>query len=110
MNQARKDQRNMKQREKESVIVCAYRWGRVLVRSSGIWPEDERHLHVIKDFISSLQRNIRNKITIKWADMKNSAHTVQEAFDLAIKTERQIQVASSFKMELISDIPSAEIN
>ena len=84
--------------------------GRALVRSSRICPEDERHPHVIKDFISSLQCNIRNKITNKWADLKNPPHTVQEAFDLAIKTETQIQVADSFKMELTNNFASANIN
>ena len=38
MNQAREELRNMRQREKESVMVYAYRWGRALVRSSGIRP------------------------------------------------------------------------
>ena len=33
-------------------MVYAYQWGRALVRSSAIHPEDERHPHVIKDFIS----------------------------------------------------------
>ena len=42
--------------------------------------------------------------------MKNPPSTVQEAFELAIKTETQIQVANRFKMELISDFPSADIN
>ena len=91
-------------------MVYTYRWGRALVRSSGICPEDERHPHVIKDFISSLQHNIRNKIMNKWADLKNPPHTVQEAFDLAIKTETQIQVADSFKMELTNNFASANIN
>ena len=87
-----------------------YRWGRALVRSSGICPEDERHPHVIKDFISLLQYNIRNKIANKWADIKNPPHTVQEAFDLAIKTETQIQVAECFKMELTSNFTLVDIN
>ena len=60
MNQAREDLRNMRQREKKSVMVYAYRWGRALVISSVIHPDDESHQHVIKDFISSLQKNIRN--------------------------------------------------
>ena len=76
MNQAREDLKNMRQWAKESVMVYAYRWGRALVRSSGIHPEDERHPHVIKDFISSLQHNIRHKIVNKWADLKNPPHTV----------------------------------
>ena len=110
MNQAREDLRNVKQQEKESFMVYANIWGRALVRSSGICPEDENHAHVIKDFISSLQHNIGNKIVNKWADLKNLPHTVQEAFDLAIKTETQIQVADIFKMELTNNFALADIN
>ena len=91
-------------------MVYTYRWGRALVRSSGIHPEDERHPHVIKDFIASLQHNYKNKISNKWANLKNPPHTVQEAFDLAIKTETQIQVADNFKMELNSNFISMDIN
>ena len=100
----------MRQQEKESIIVYAYRWDRALVRSSGIHTEDEKHPHVIKDFIALLQHNIRNKIANKWADLENLPHTVQEAFDLAIKTETQIQVADSFKMELNINFTSMDIN
>ena len=110
MNQAREELRNMRLKDKESVCVYTYRWGRTLVRSSGIQPEDERHPHAIKDFISSLQKNIRNKITNKWADMRNPPLTVQEAFDLATRTEMHIQVADSFKMELTNNFPSLNIN
>ena len=49
-------------------------------------------------------------LEIKWEDLKNPPCTVQEAFDLAIKTETQIQVADSFKMELSSDFLPANIN
>ena len=70
----------------------------------------EIHSHVIKDFISSLQHNIRNKIANKWADLKNPPHTGQEAFDPAIQTETEIQLADSFKMELTSNFASADIN
>ena len=52
---------------------------------------------------------IRNKITNKWADLKNQPDTVQEAFDLAIKTETQIQVADSFKMEFTNNFTLADI-
>ena len=84
-------------------------WGRALVRSSAIRQEDERHPHVIKDFIFSLQHNIRNKIA-KWADFKNPPHTIQEAFDLTIKMETQIQIADSFKLELSSNSSSVDVN
>ena len=110
MNQAREDLRNMRLQEKESIMIYTYRWGRALVRSSAIHPQDERHPHVNKDFISSLQHNIRNKITNKWADLKNPPGTVQEASDLAIKTETQIQVADSFKLALSSNFSSPDVN
>ena len=70
MNEAREELRNMRQLEHESVSVYMYRWGRALYRSSGIQPENERHPHVIKDFISSLKKNIRNKIANRWAEMR----------------------------------------
>ena len=63
MNKAREELRNMRQLEHKSMSVYTYRWGRALYRSSGIHPENERYPHGIKDFISSLKKNIRNKIT-----------------------------------------------
>ena len=69
MNKAREELRNMRQMEHESVSVYMYRWGRALYRSSGIRSDEERHPHVIKDFISSLKKNIRNKIANRWAEM-----------------------------------------
>ena len=69
MNEAREELQNMRQMEHESVSVYMYRWGRALYRSSGIQPSEERHPHVIKDFISSLKKNIRNKIANRWAEM-----------------------------------------
>ena len=110
MNLAREELRNMRQKDKESVRVYAYRWERALVRSSGICPEDERHPHVIKDFISSLQKNVRNKITNKWSEMRNPPRTIQEAFDLAARIETQIQVADSFKIDLNNNFPTVDIN
>ena len=69
MNEAREELRNMRQMEHESVSIYMYRWGRALYRSSGIRPSEERHPHVIKDFISSLKKNIKNKIINRWAEM-----------------------------------------
>ena len=69
MNEAREELRNMRQMEHESVSVYMYRWGRALYRSSGIRPSKERHPHIIKDFVSSLKKNIRNKIANRWAEM-----------------------------------------
>ena len=109
MNEAREELRNMRQLEHESIAVYTYRWGRALYRSSGICPENERHPHVIKDFISSLKKNIRNKIANKWAEMRQPPNTVQKAFKLANDVEKQLQVADSFKLEFPS-FPPVEVN
>ena len=99
----------MRQLEHESVSVYIYKWRRALYRSSGICPENERHPHVIKDFISSLKINIRNKIANKWAEMRQTPSTVKRAFKLVCNVEKQLQVADSFKLEF-SSYPAVEIN
>ena len=99
----------MRQMEHESVSVYMYRWGRALYRSSGIRPDEERHPHIIKDFISSLKKNIRNKIANRWAEMRNPPNTVERAFELANDVEKQLQVADSFKLDCPT-YPSRELN
>ena len=99
MNEAREELQNMRQMEHESVSVYMYRWGRALYWSSGIWPNNERHPHVIKDFISSLKKNIRNKIANRWAEMQHAPSTIKKALELASNVEKQLQVADSFKLE-----------
>ena len=42
--------------------------------------------------------------------MRNQPHTVQEAFVLADEIETQIQVADSFKLELMNDFTLVEVN
>ena len=37
-------------------------------------------------------------------------HTIQEAFTLAADIEKQIQVADSFKLELMNDFKPVEVN
>ena len=64
---------------------------------------------LLKILFPHCSSNIRNKITNKWADLKNPPHTEKEVFDLAIKIETQIQVADSFKMELNSNFTLADI-
>ena len=109
MNEAREELCNMRQMEHESVSVYMYRWGRALYRSSGIRPSEERHPHVIKDFISSLKKNIRNKIANRWAEMRHPPNTVERAFELANNVEKQLQVADSFKLDFPT-YPSRELN
>ena len=109
MNEAREELRNMRQLEHESVSVYIYKWGRALYRSSGIHSENERHPHAIKDFISSLKKNIGNKIANKGTEMRQPPSTVERAFKLACDIEKQLQVADSFKLEF-SSYPTVEIN
>ena len=109
MNEAREELRNMRQMEHESISIYMYRWGRALYRSSGIWPSKERHPHVIKDFISSLKKNIRNKIANRRAEMRHPPSTVERACKLASDVEKQLQVADSFKLEF-PNYPSSELN
>ena len=54
---------------------------------------------MIKDFISSLKKNIRNKIANRWAEMRHPPSTVERAFELANDIEKQLQVADSFKLD-----------
>ena len=110
MDEAREELRNMRQKKHESITVYTYRWGWALLRSSGICPEDERHPHVIKDFVTFLKKSIRNKIANRWAEMRNPPRTIQEAFRLVDDVESQLQVADSFKLELTNNFNSMEVN
>ena len=95
--------------EHEAISVYMYRWGGALYRSSGIRPSEERHPHVIKDFISSLKKNIRNRIANRWAEMRHPPTTVERAFELACDVEKQLQVTDSFKLDFPT-YPSRELN
>ena len=64
---------------------------------------------MIKDFISSLKKNIRNKIANRWAEMQHPPSTIERAFELASNVEKQLQVTDSFKLEFPS-YPSNELN
>ena len=84
--------------------------GQALLTSSGIHPEEERCPHIIKDFMTSLKKNIKNKITNRWAEMRNPPRTIQDAFKLADDVELQLQVAESFKLEPSNNFPLMEVN
>ena len=110
MNEAREELRGMRQLEHESVSVYIYKWGRSLYRSSGICSENERHPHVIKDFIFSLKKYIRNKFANKWAEMRQPPNTVGKRLsNWRVNIEKQLQVADSFKLKF-SSYPTVEIN
>ena len=110
MNEAREELRNMRQKKHKSITVYTYRWGCVLQRYSVICPENETHPHVIKDFMISLKKNIWNKITNRWAEMRNPPRTIHDAFRLAEDVESELQIAVSFKLELTNNFHSMEIS
>ena len=60
--------------------------------------------------MTSLKRNIRNKIANRWAELRNPPRTVQDAFKLADDVELQLQVEDSFKLELTNNFHSMEVN
>ena len=60
--------------------------------------------------MTSLRRNIRNKIANRWGEMRNPAKTVQDAFKIVDDMEAQLQVADSFKLELSGNFSSVEVN
>ena len=64
---------------------------------------------MIKDFISSLKKNIRNKIANRWAEMRHPPSTVERAFELASDVEKQLQVTDSFKLDFPM-YPTRELN
>ena len=67
--------------------------------------------HVIKDFFCDIsQKNIRNKIANRWAEMRNPPRTTQDAFKLADNVESQLQIADSFKLELTNNFHPMEVN
>ena len=109
MNEAREELRNMRQMEHESISVYMYRWGRALYRSSGTQPSEERHPHVIRDFISSLKKNIRKKIANRWAEMWHPPNTIERVFELASNVEKQLHIVDSFKLDFPT-YPSNELN
>ena len=59
--------------------------------------------------MTSLKRNIRNKIADRWAEMRNPPRTIQDAFKLEDDVQSQLQVAYSFKLELSNNFPLVEV-
>ena len=48
----------------------------------------KKDTHIIKDFISSLKKNIRNKIANRWAEIRHPPNTVERASELASDVEK----------------------
>ena len=97
MNEAQEELLHMHQKPEEQMRVYVYQYGRMHQRSSGIRAADETHQHVIQDFIKSLKPKIKNKFANKFAEHRFQPRTLDQAFSLALDLEKKIQIADSFR-------------
>ena len=79
-------------------------------RSSGIRAADETHQHVIQDFIKSLKPKIKNKFANKFAEGRFQPRTLDHAFSLALDLEKKIQIANSFRDDIMDSRTPAMVN
>ena len=79
-------------------------------RSSGIRAADETHQHVIQDFIKSLKPKIKNKFANKFAEGRFQPRTLYHAFSLALDLEKKIQIANSFRDDIMDNRSPAMVN
>ena len=101
MNEAWEELLHMHQKPEEQMRVYVYRYGRMHQRSSGIRAADKTHQHVIQDFIKSLKPKIKNKFTNKFAEGRFQPRTLEQAFSLALDLEKKIQIADSFRDDIM---------
>ena len=101
MNEAWEELLHMCQKPEEQMRVYVYRYGRMHQRSSGIRAADETHQHVIQDFIKSLKPKIKNKFANKFAERRFQPRTLEQAFLLALDLEKKIQIADSFRDDIM---------
>ena len=79
-------------------------------RSSGIRAADETHQHVIQDFIKSLKPKIKNKFANKFAEHRFQPRTLEQAFLLALDLEKKIQIADSFRDNIMDSRATTTVN
>ena len=90
--------------------VYVYRYGRMHQRSSGIRAGEETHQHVIQDFIKSLKPKIKNKFANKFAEGRFQPRNLDHAFSLALDLEKKIQIADSFRDDIMDSRTPAMVN
>ena len=90
--------------------VYVYRYGCMHQRSSGIRAAEETHQHVIQDFIKSLKPKIKNKFANKFAEGRFQPRTLDHAFSLALDLEKKIQIADSFRDDIMDSRTPATVN
>ena len=110
MNEAREELLHMCQKPEEQMRVYVYRYGCMYQRSSGIRAADETHQHVIQDFVKSLKPKIKNKFANKLAQRRFQPRTLEQAFSLALDLEKKIQIANSFRNNIMDSRTPAMIN
>ena len=106
MNEAWEELLHMCQKPEEQMHVYVYRYSRMHQRSSGIRPADETHQHVIQDFIKSLKPKIKNK----FAERRFQPRTLEQAFSLALDLEKKIQIAYSFRDDIMDSRTPTTVN
>ena len=110
MNEAREELLHMRQKPEEQMCVYVYRYGHMHQRSSGIRAAEETHQHVIQDFIKSLKPKIKNKFANKFAEGRFQPRTLDHAFSLALDLEKKIQIADSFRDDIMDSRTPATVN
>ena len=110
MNEAREELLHMRQKPEEQMRVYVYRYGRMHQRLSGIRAAEETHQHVIQDFIKSLKPKIKNKFANKFAEGRFKPRTLDHAFSLALDLEKKIQIANSFRDDIMDSRTPAMVN
>ena len=110
MNEAREELLHMFQKPEDQMRVYVYRYGHMHQRSSGIRAADETHQHVIQDFIKSLKPKIKNKFANKFAECRFQPRTLEQAFSLALDLEKKIQIADSFRDDIMDSRTPATVN
>ena len=110
MNEAWEELLHMCQKPEEQMRVYVYRYGCMHQRSSGIRAADETHQHVIQDFIKSLKPKIKNKFANKFAEGRFQPRTLDHAFSLALDLEKKIQIANSFRDDIMDSRSPTMVN
>ena len=110
MNEAWEELLHMQQKPEEQMRVYVYRYGHMHQRSSGIRAAEETHQHVIQDFIKSLKPKIKNKFANKFAEGRFQPRTLDHAFSLALDLEKKIQIANSFRDDIMDSRTPATVN
>ena len=110
MNEAWEELLHMHQKSEEQMRVYVYRYGHMHQRSLGIRAADETHQHIIQDFIKSLKPKIKNKFANKFAECRFQPRMLEQAFSLALDLEKKIQIADSFRDDIMDSRAPATVN